>query len=174
MLDRPLYVNTLLTIGALAIWATVLGLLHRKYRRSGARRLDALAAAMARATGVLLLAIPGLLHTFVIAVSAFTHDRVFDARLAWLLTIGLVISYAGATCAGAARGLRTGSRDAVSRALWNGFYLLAFLFILHPILEQTVLIAITFVHLGLLVGLRFHHRRWRENSNDIIGGCDAI
>jgi hypothetical protein len=99
----------------LAGYAYPCGALARPLAMSGATHITVAVLTLWACT-VAVLAIPGALHTLVIAVAAVRTGRAYDARLAWLLTIGGILVYTGIANLAAARGLREGRPHAFARA----------------------------------------------------------
>ncbi|MGH7468857.1 MAG: hypothetical protein ACRENP_12945 [Longimicrobiales bacterium] len=142
--------DTLLTIASLSLWVLMLGFLYRRFKKSGTEGSYALLAAIAITLG-LLLAIPGLLHTMAVVGSALRNNKAYDLRLVWLITLGLLLMHAGLVNVVLSRWIRRAERWAVGMAAAVTALLLAFLLVLHPAADQTVLIIINGTYLTMLV-----------------------
>jgi len=144
--------ETIITTVVMAAWLLVLAALYRRFRRQGVEPLHAGLAAAAFALG--LIAIPGLLHTVAVAASAVNNHKPYDLRLAWLLTLGLILMYTGSANMLLSGRIKRAERSAVAMSASSTALLVAFLAVLHPAKSQTLLIVLTGTYLGLLlVGL---------------------
>jgi len=146
--------ETVITTVVMAAWLLVLTALYRRFRRQAVEPLPAGLAAAAVALG-LLSAIPGLLHTVAVAGSAVNNHKPYDLRLAWLITLGLILMYTGSVNVLLSSRIKRSERWAVTMSASSTALLVACLAVLHPADSQTLLIALNGTYLGLLlVGLR--------------------
>ena len=146
--------ETVLTSVVMAVWLLVLAVLYRRFRRQAVEPLHAGLAAAAFALG-LLAAIPGAIHTVAVVGSAINNNKPHDLRLAWLLTVGLILIYTGAVNVLLSGRIKRYERWAVAMSASSTALLVAFLGVLHPAKSQTLLIVLDGTYLGLLlVGLR--------------------
>jgi len=142
--------ETVITTVVMAAWLLVLGALYRRFRREAVARLPAVLAAAAVALG-LLAAVPGLLHTVAVAGTAVNNDKPYDLRLAWLITLGLILMYTGSVNVVLSARIKRSEHWAVAVSASSTALLVAFLAVLHPAKPQTLLIVLNGVYLGLLL-----------------------
>jgi len=146
--------ETVLTSVVMAAWLLVLCGLYRRFRRQEVAPWPAGLAAAAVALG-LLSAVPGLVHTVAVAGGAVNNHKSYDLRLAWLLTIGLILMYSGSVNVLLSGRIKRSERWAMAMSASSTALFVAFLAVLHPAKSQTLLIALNSTYLGLLlVGLR--------------------
>jgi tellurite resistance protein TehA-like permease len=86
--------ETVITLIVMTVWLVLLAALYRRFRGQNVEPLLAGLAASAFAFG--LQVIPGLVHTIAVVGSAINNDKPYDVRLAWLLTLGLILIHTGA------------------------------------------------------------------------------
>lgn len=169
--------ETVITTVVMTTWLIVLVALYRRFRRQAAAPLAAGLGAAAMALG-LLSAIPGLLHTAAVAGSAVNHHKPYDLRLAWLLTIGVILTYAGSANVLLSGRIKRSERSAAAMSASSTALLVAFLAVLHPATSQTLLIALNGTYLGLLlIGLRQPDRRpspWRLTPNAGVSAKSSV
>lgn len=145
--------ETVIETVVMTAWLVVLVVLYRRFRRQAVEPLHAGLAAAAFALG-LLSAIPGLLHTVAVAGSAVNNDKPYDLRLAWLITVGLILMYTGSVNVLLSGRIKRYERWAMVMSASSTALLVAFLAVLHPAKAQTLLIVLNGTYLGLLlVGL---------------------
>lgn len=141
--------ETVLTSVVMAAWLLVLCALYRRFRRQEVAPLPAGLAAAAVALG-LLSAIPGLLHTVAVAGGAVNNHTSYDLRLAWLLTVGLILMYSGSVNVLLSSRIKRSDPWAVTMSASATALLVAFLAVLHPAKPQTLLM-LNSPYLGLLL-----------------------
>lgn len=138
----------------LSAFALVLVALYRWFRPRAVDRSCALLAATAVALG-LLMAIPGLLHTVAVVGTAVKQHKPYDLRLAWLITIGLILMHSGAVNVVMSRWIQRGERWALSVSAAATALLVLFFVALNPARPQEITIALNGAYLVLLLrGLR--------------------
>jgi hypothetical protein len=142
--------ETVLTSLVMAAWLLVLCALYRRFRRQDVAPLPSGLAAAAVALG-LLSAIPGLLHTVAVAGGAVNNHNSYDLRLAWLLTVGLILMYSGSVNVLLSSRIKCSERWPMAMSASSTALLVAFLAVLHPAKPQTLLIVLNGVYLGLLL-----------------------
>lgn len=138
------------TVAVMAAWLIVLAVLYRRFRRQAVEPLHAGLAAAAFALG-LLSAVPGLLHTVAVAGGAVNGHKPYDLRLAWLITIGLILIYTGIVNVLLTGRIKRQQRWALATSASATALLVAFLVVLHPASSQTLLIVLNGTYLGLLL-----------------------
>lgn len=161
--------GVLIVIGLLSLWGLAVGVLWRRYTAAGSDSTDALASAVALLFGLLVVAGGGL-HGIAVAPIPFLNDEPYDTRRVWLLTISLILVYAGLVNVVLHRRIRTGEGPALRTAAGATTLLFGFLLILHAASRRWILLPMSGSYLVLLLWCL---RRSRASAAQSPGGPSA-